>query len=218
MRLCLLLCAASYATGASLSCMPPATLAARMPEWVGTVPYSHFVNKTWGYPTDCSGFVSWALQGKSLKAYEYGARNWSTRIPTADLRRGDIVTHVSAPAWAPNRCHGHTITNNDAGSVDHDAPPDEVTGIFDYLPGHVYFFDRWDDENKTHFWAYESTSTGTPAPHFNHHVLKKRKDVDKHKTDNCTSSVYGYVTGGAHRLSPTLLCGAATAAPSRLQV
>jgi hypothetical protein len=31
-----------------------ATLKKHMPEWVGLVPYSHWVNKTWGYPTDCS--------------------------------------------------------------------------------------------------------------------------------------------------------------------
>ena len=41
--------------------------------WVGTVPYSHWENRTWGYPTDCSGFVSWVLQtvgsvGRGLKA------------------------------------------------------------------------------------------------------------------------------------------------------
>ena len=43
----------------------------RMPEWVGKVPYSHSINKTWGIRQDCSGFVSWVLQadvGYELKA------------------------------------------------------------------------------------------------------------------------------------------------------
>ena len=36
---------------------------------------------------------------------------------------------------------------------------------FDYLPGHVYFFDRWVNETtKTEFWAYESTSTEDQTP------------------------------------------------------
>ncbi len=45
-----------------LSCTSMSTLQGNMPAWVGLVPYSHLVNKSWGYPTDCSGFVSWALQ------------------------------------------------------------------------------------------------------------------------------------------------------------
>ena len=50
------------------------------------VPYSHFVNKSWGYPTDCSGFVSWALQtknsvGRDLKAFEYGSAKYAAALP-----------------------------------------------------------------------------------------------------------------------------------------
>merc|ERR1719199_1928106 len=66
-----------------------------MPEWVDVVPYSHLKNSTWGYPTDCSGFVSWVLHtGKDLKAYEYASDKYSTAISNDDLRYGDIVTHV----------------------------------------------------------------------------------------------------------------------------
>ena len=36
--------------------------------WVGIVPYSHAVNKTRGYPTDCSGYVDWVTEvGKDIK-------------------------------------------------------------------------------------------------------------------------------------------------------
>ena len=43
-------------------CTTMSTLQGNMPAWVDMVPYSHLVNKSWEYPTDCSGFVSWALQ------------------------------------------------------------------------------------------------------------------------------------------------------------
>ena len=93
---------------------------------------------------------------------------------------------------------------------------ENVEGIFDYLPGHVFFFHRWDDENnKKEFWAYESSQKSDqtkecldkgPRYCFNHHVKKKRKLIDKWSSHNCTSSQYGWVSGGAHRLSTTLLC------------
>ena len=72
-------------------------LSKNMPLWANEVPYSHKINKTWGdiYPTDCSGFVSWALQTSELiKSYEYGSDYYSTRIDTDDLRYGDIITNV----------------------------------------------------------------------------------------------------------------------------
>ena len=78
-------------------CISTDELRQNMPRWVDEVPYSHKVNKTWGdiYPTDCSGFVSWALQTpQNLKSYEYGSDFYSTRIEIDDLRYGDIVTHV----------------------------------------------------------------------------------------------------------------------------
>eukprot|EP00937_MAST-01D_sp_MAST-1D-sp2_P007737 g7737.t1 len=79
-------------------------LQARMPQWVGVVPYSHIVNNTWGYPTDCSGFVSWALEaGSDVKAYEWSAEAFSTPIDTDELRYGDIVTHVWDDSLL-NRC------------------------------------------------------------------------------------------------------------------
>ena len=201
-------------------CTPMATLKKHMPEWVGLVPYSHWVNKTWGYPTDCSGFVSWAVQAKvghDLKAYEYGSHTYATRIPTDSLQYGDIITHVWAPAWGPNRC-AKKESMEDVGTGDEEYLADDkpVEGLLDYLPGHVFFFDRWDDEEtKTEFWAYESSEKSDQTKEclekgarycFNHHVKKKRKQVDKWRSDNCTSSQYGWVLGGPHRLSASLLC------------
>ena len=58
----------SYMAVAGTACTEMVDLEARMGEWVDLVPYSHLVNKTYSYPTDCSGFVSWALRGKALKA------------------------------------------------------------------------------------------------------------------------------------------------------
>ena len=189
-----------------------------MPEWVPLhVPYSHFVNKTWGFPTDCSGFISWALQFKAdgnrfIKAYEYGSRMYSRLIETDDLQSGDIITHVWAPKWAPGRCGGkkqELITGMDDNTTEEDTTELEkvgedllygegnVEGIFDYLPGHVFFFDKWDDDAHTQFWAYESSSTDEqtkdclekgPKFCFNHHVLMKRKKVDKYRRENCTRS------------------------------
>lgn len=185
--------------------MPIQVLKERMPEWVGKVPYSNFVNKTWGYPTDCSGFVSWALNTSTdVKAYEFGSETYAAKIDTDSLRFGDIITHVWAPIFK-SRC----ASKNSTDEVKNDG------GIFDYLSGHVIFFDKWTDENHTHFWAYESTQTEdqtpecyahTPEMCFNHHVIKSRKKIDKWSKDSCKTSEYGVVTGGAHRLSPSLLC------------
>lgn len=43
------------------------------------------------------GFVSWALQtklsvGRPLKAYEFGASVYASRISADELRHGDIIT------------------------------------------------------------------------------------------------------------------------------
>jgi hypothetical protein len=180
---------------AAADCISMSELQKNMPQWVGVVPYSHLVNKTWGYPTDCSGFVSWALQtGKDTKAYEFGAPALSTKIPTDELRYGDIITDV-----------GHCDK--------------KITG---YISGHVIFFDKWADDNHTKYWAYESTETENQTPQcqaqrgkltrslcFNHHVMKSRsKTIDKWSAGNCTDRKYGYVDGGAHRLSADLLCPA----------
>ena len=218
----------SGSAAAAAACTPLARLRRRMPQWVGVVPYSHAVNATWGYPTDCSGFVSWALDtaassvGHDLKAYEYGSGAYARRIATDELRFGDIITHVWAPFWGKNRCVPHDGTGGD----EYDA--EEERGVvgrgihlgggnpLDYLPGHVFFFDRWEDNaTKTDFWAYESTQKADQTPDclkrgprfcFNHHVKKKRKKIDKWSHDNCTSTQYGQVTGGAHRLSANILC------------
>lgn len=173
-------------------CTNMSTLQGNMPAWVGIVPYSHLVNKSWEYPTDCSGFVSWALQtkstaGKNIKSYEYASSKWTSRIKTDDLRFGDLVTHVF-------NCK---------------------LGV---ASGHVFFFDKWISSNYTQFWAYESTDksdqtqaclnqTGlTRSLCFNHHVIKERSTVDKWNKENCSTSLFGYITGGPKRLSSTLLC------------
>jgi hypothetical protein len=203
---------------AAAACMPLATLRQRMPKWVGVVPYSHAINATWGYPTDCSGFVSWALDnseevGHDLKAYEYGSGVYARRIAPDELRYGDIIVHVWAPFWGKNRCTPQKRTDGD--EYDNLGASFGVNPL-DYLPGHVFFFDRWEDNaTKTEFWAYESTQKADQTPDclnkgprfcFNHHVKKERKKIDKWSHDNCTSSQYGQVTGGAHRLSANLLC------------
>eukprot|EP00946_MAST-07B_sp_MAST-7B-sp1_P004202 g4202.t1 len=207
-------------------CASMENVSKRMPEWVGKVPYSHSINKTWGYPTDCSGFVSWVLQadvGHDLKAYEYASQAYSERIETDDLRFGDIITHVWAPWWGKSRCvkkeRGGEVEGGGGGvrrEEQHSAAyKGDRDGIIDYLPGHVFFFDRWADQNKTEFWAFESTEKEDqtteckeegPRFCFNHHVLKKRKHIEKWSSDNCSTKELGFATGGAHRLSSKLLC------------
>eukprot|EP00943_MAST-04B_sp_MAST-4B-sp1_P009711 g9711.t1 len=187
------MCVVSVASG----CMKMATLKQRMPEWVNRVPYSHSVNKTWGYPTDCSGFVSWALNvGQDLKAYEYGALKYSTRIQIDDLQYGDIITHVYDPLPFQHRCV----------KTDEFDEPQTISNIsltgnpLDYLWGHVMFFDKWADKSHKTFWAYESTSTDCSTPLcLNHHVIKKRKKIEKWSAENCTSSQYGFVEGGVSK-------------------
>ena len=169
--------------------------------WVGTVPYSHWENRTWGYPTDCSGFVSWVLQtvgsvGRGLKAYEFAAPMYATQIPSSELRYGDIVTHVF-----PGKVPGARCATGGASGKEL-FPPDP----FGYISGHVYFFDRWADPENNTFFAYESTEVGDAPPHFNHHVVKSTHQADHWAKDNCSSREYGHVTGGAHRLSARLLC------------
>ena len=84
-------------------CMPVSQLESRIGEWVGKVPYSHKLNRTWGVPTDCSGFVSWALNMTLRKAYEWGSTDSTTEIESKDLRFGDMLPSlrclVQVPAW-----------------------------------------------------------------------------------------------------------------------
>ena len=220
--LLLIICTALAFGAASASCCPLTELTKRMPEWVGKVPYSHLVNKSWGYPTDCSGFVSWALQaGTDIKAFEFGAKAYATRIPTDELQHGDIITHVWDDSPLRRCTKGHVDDNDrdDATGALLSGPDGDPPGL--YISGHVFFFDRWADEgNRTHFWAYESTETEdqtaaclaqtgpfTRSMCFNHHVLKARnKTADKWSRDNCTDPKHGAVTGGPHRLVPALLC------------
>ena len=203
----LLFLASTIAT--ATSCEQMSQLKKRMPEWVGKVPYSHSVNKTWGYPTDCSGFVSWALEvGKDVKAYEYGANKYSTRIKIDDLQYGDIITHVSDFSWDPrHRCQNKNVDLEEEKENEFDMNLNLNGNPIDYLPGHVMFFDKWADKKHENYWAYESTSTDCKEKEcFNQHVLYKRKKIEKWSKENCTSSEYGYVEGGARRLSNALLC------------
>lgn len=210
------------------SCIEMSQLQENMPQWVGKVSYSHSVNKKWGYPTDCSGFVSYAVQAKvghNPKAYEYASDALSKRIAKEDLQYGDIITHVWAPSWAPNRC---VKKKGKKGGTDSDGYTPDISaatlkkmimsgagGFFDYLPGHVFFFDKWVNDSKLEFWAYESSLTQDQTDKcrkkgakfcFNHHVKKPTKKIDKYSKDNCTSKEYGWVTGGPRRLSEKLLC------------
>ena len=195
-------------------CITMDDLSKNMPQWVDVVPYSHLTNRKYGKPTDCSGFVSWALQMEDdVKAYQYSSSDFSARISTDDLRYGDIITHVFDKTKA-NRC------DQSSGDLFEDEGDlGALEGSVGHVSGHVFFFDRWDDDDHKHFWAYESTETQdqteaclaqnnplTRSQCFNHHVLKKRKQVDKWSSDNCTDSTYGYVSGGARRLNPSILC------------
>lgn len=206
----------------SSDCLPMKKLEKHMPMWVGEVPYSHLVNKTWGYPTDCSGFVSWALKVENdLKAYEYASDTFSQAIKTDDLRYGDIITYV----FGDDSCtkDGNTKTKVDAGDEKAEKEGDDVD-LMAYpsppeISGHVFFFDRWDDSNHDNFWAYESTDAQDQTEEclaqtglmirslcFNHHVLKSRKTPEKYSKESCVSKTYGVITGGPKRLSPKLLC------------
>ena len=104
-------------TAATTNCTTLAQLQQRMPEWVGKVPYSHATNKKWGYPTDCSGFVSWALQTPhDLKAYEYASDYYSRRIEVDELQYGDVITHVFSDN--SDKCKKHDVTDGSSSSSD----------------------------------------------------------------------------------------------------
>jgi hypothetical protein len=221
----MLLAKGSFALGlaaVSASCMPMHKLEKRMPTWVGTVPYSHLVNASWGYPTDCSGFISWTLEaGADVKAYEWSASKYATPISADSLRYGDIITHVWDHTLL-NRC----ATADPEAEVDAEAEADAANSSSTvelpslYMSGHVMFFDRWDDDERSHFWAYESTEAADQTEEckketgwltrpgcLNHHVKKKRtKTIDKWEKDQCHDSKYGKLTGGARRVVPRLLC------------
>ena len=206
--------------------MAVSELAKRMPEWVGKVPYSHRVNSSWGYPTDCSGFISWAIEARGdIKAYEWASDKYSTRIETGQLRYGDIITHVWDHLPLQHRCTKQKgkkqasldrIETKLESEMSRARDAGDTLGVnpLDYLWGHVMFFDKWVNSTQEEFWAYESSQTEdqTPAclahkgPCLNHHVIKKRKSIDKWSHDNCTTHEYGRVTGGARRLQPALLC------------
>ena len=207
-QLCLLSLGAALVPVATANCITMDALKENMPQWVDKVPYSHLVNKSWGYPTDCSGFVSWALQtGRDIKAFEYASSAYSSTITIDDLRFGDIVTHVFSSNT--DKCKKKT-ENDDESNLEIFGPE---------LSGHVFFFDRWDDDEHSMFWAYESTEKAnqtaaclaqvnplTRSACLNHHVLKGRKTIEKYSKDNCTSTKYGIVTGGPKRISEALLC------------
>ena len=197
-------------------------------DWVNKVPYSHLKNKEWGYPTDCSGFVSWVLQTKDLKAYDYASSKYSSEIDIDDLQFGDIITHVFDKS-SLKRCEGKEketfIAEADSGnnatfSLENSEVELSVSAPWDYLSGHVFFFDKWENDKKENFWAYESSETQdqtkecrkqtnsfTRSKCLNHHVLKSRKVIEKYSKDNCKVSKYSdHVKGGARRLSHHLLC------------
>mmetsp|Transcript_47628 Transcript_47628/g.112084 ORF Transcript_47628/g.112084 Transcript_47628/m.112084 type:complete len:176 (-) Transcript_47628:22-549(-) len=164
------------------------TLEGRVPQWVGKVPYSHKESRKWGYPTDCSGFVSWALNvTHDDKAFVWGSNSTSVPITKEDLKFGDIITHVY-------NC--------------------DMKHAKSYVSGHVFFFDKWVDADKTEMWAYESTETfdvtkgckARTAPCYNHHVIKQWSHYAGWAKEECLSKTHGIVRGGPHRIHPSLLC------------
>lgn len=192
----------------SNQCMPVSVLKQRMPLWLGTVPYSHKKNRSWGYPTDCSGFVSWALNmttkgaPQDVKAYEWGSSVNTKRIEYGDMRYGDLVTHV----------FGKTCSGVE------DLELQEDDSDLGYVSGHVFFFDEWADAQHNEFWAYESTETlnqteacakDKPKECFNHRVKKEKNWVINRAKESCDGGkTYGNVTGGPQRVHADLLCNA----------
>ena len=224
-----------FSSISSKKCISHEELNKNMPAWVDTVPYSHLKNSTWGYPTDCSGFISWALQtNEFLKAYEYGSTKYSTRIDYDDLKHGDIITHVFDSGPGRSKCksvEGNSVMDmfvneneeyeSDIIIEDNEDNKSNLEGIPTppEISGHVYFFDKWVDDDHDEFWAYESTSAADQTNEcleekgpmswpscLNHHVKKKRKKVEKWSQEECESKKYGTVTGGPQRLSDKLLC------------
>lgn len=192
-----------YTASVQGKCQSMVDLEKNMPQWVDVVPYSHLKNLTWGYPTDCSGFVSWALQTtKPLDAYEFASDKYSTSINIDDLEYGDVITHVMCDS-----------------TKDYENEGISIYGKIPEVSGHVFFFDKWNDDEHSYFWAYESTETQDQTEAclaqkglmvrsecFNHYVKKSRSKPEKWMKDNCTSASYGWVTGGPKRLSSDLLC------------
>ena len=229
--------------GSNNKCMPRNHLKNHINRWVDEVPYSHIKNSTWGYPTDCSGFISWALKVKDdLKAYDYASTKYSSAIEIDDLQFGDIIVHIFDKSKYNNRC-----SKNDNIEEEEEAIPlnfneriplvDSLSSSpslisassplflpnpWEYLSGHVFFFDRWDDDTKKdQFWAYESSETQdqtkqclaqnneiTRSQCLNHHVLKSRKVIEKYAKNSCHDPKYKgeILTGGAKRLVKGLLC------------
>lgn len=209
-------------------CITMKNVEKHMPEWVDIVPYSHLKNNTWGYPTDCSGFVSYVLHtDKDLKAYEYASDKYSSAIAKEELRYGDIITHVFG-----DHCEKKDIVEegdiaesrvgdgeNEEVFEDDNVSMELLWPDIPEISGHVFFFDRWANEEHSQFWAYESSETQdqteaclkqdnlmTRSECLNHHVMKDSKLLDKYTRDVCKSKQYGKIIGGPKRLSKKLLC------------
>ena len=155
--------------------------------------------------------MSWLTKRKDdenkpliVKAYQWASDHYSTKIDPDELRFGDIVTHVY-------NCDKKTDFDGTVGDI----PRPEISG-------HVFLFDKWEDDTHTTFWGYESTKTFDITPECKaqkhdpidwvypackmHHVQKQRSRIINWETDSCTSKDYGHVTGGARRLLPGVLC------------
>ena len=211
-------------------CASQSHLEKHIGDWVNFVAYSHLTDKKWGYPTDCSGFVSWAIKGKDLKAYDYASSKYSSEIDIDDLKFGDIIVHVfdKSPLKRCEKKDKVTFINdtpsyllvNETVSLSSESQLEGISAPWDYLSGHVFFFDKWDDSKKENFWAYESSETQdqtkeclsqtnefTRSKCLNHHVLKSRKVIEKYSKDTCKDPKYnGTLKGGPRRLSGDLLC------------
>jgi hypothetical protein len=185
------------------SCMPRTEMLRRAATWVGTVAYSHELNKSFGYPTDCSGLVDWSANatkgGKpdNIKAYMFSSLRYSTPVSKAQIAGGDILTHLVCKASAPP--------------------------IRGFIGGHVIVFDKWADPEREQFWAFESSESfdQTPScrarvsPCYALHVLKNWTENGLRWGEiKCRSVDFGNLSGGAHRVLPSIICPPAVLPPA----
>lgn len=76
------------------ACMTSEELQNHIGDWVNKVPYRKDYNASWGYPTDCSGFVSWAYNVTESMAFDWGNDDHSKAIDTKDLIFGDVIVAI----------------------------------------------------------------------------------------------------------------------------
>jgi hypothetical protein len=191
-------------------CMPRAEMlqraaTCRYAKWVGTVAYSHELNASFGFPTDCSGLVDWSMNatvpgsgGKpdNIKAYQFPSPRYSTRITKSEITGGDILTHLVC-----KRRRHHW--------------PSRLGPVKGPIGGHVIVFDKWVEPQRDQFWAFESSESfdqtlgclARTSPCFALHTLKNWSENGVEWGElHCQSAEYGNCSGGAHRVLPSIVC------------